>query len=93
MITALMQHLEADPSAPWSEARLQALGFDPSTVRRSFKRHFGTTFLELARLSRLRTAAAALPRGGRVIDAQLEAGYDSPAAFRAASQRCWLRAA
>jgi AraC family transcriptional regulator of adaptative response/methylated-DNA-[protein]-cysteine methyltransferase len=58
-------------------------------VRRAFKRHFGMTFLEMARVTRLRTAAAVLPEGGRVIDAQMAAQYDSSAAFRAAFAR-WL---
>lgn len=89
MIVQLMQALQADPARRWGEADVQALGLDPSTVRRSFKRHFGMTFLELARLTRLRTGAAELPNGARVIDAQLEAGYDSPAAFRSAFAR-WM---
>ncbi len=77
------------PARRWSEGGVIAMGLDPSTVRRSFKRHFGMTFLEMARLSRLRTGAKVLPDGARVIDAQLEANYDSPAAFRSAFGR-WL---
>jgi AraC family transcriptional regulator of adaptative response/methylated-DNA-[protein]-cysteine methyltransferase len=61
-----------------------ALGLDPSTVRRSFRRHLGVTFLELARLSRIRDGFETLAAGGRVIDAQLDAGFDSPSGFRAA---------
>lgn len=87
MISALLVALQADPARRWGEADVAAQGFDPSTVRRAFKRHYGLTFLELARQARLRTGAAVLPAGGRVIDAQLEAGYDSPAAFRAAFGR------
>lgn len=84
VVGALLEGLRQDPARRWLEADLVARGFDPSTVRRTFKRHFGMTFLEMARLSRLRTGAAALPAGGRVIDAQMEANYDSPAAFRKA---------
>jgi AraC family transcriptional regulator of adaptative response/methylated-DNA-[protein]-cysteine methyltransferase len=89
MVGALLRALEDDPARRWSEADVTALGYDPSTVRRAFKRHFGLTFLEMARMTRLRTAAASLPKGGKVIDAQLEARYESPAAFRAAFAR-WL---
>lgn len=89
VIGRLLSALAADPARRWGEGDIAALGLDPSTMRRTFKRHFGMTFLAMARLSRLRTGAATLPAGGRVIDAQLEAGYDSPAAFRSAFSR-WL---
>lgn len=87
MIGKLLAALQADPARRWSEADVAEAGFDPSTVRRVFKRQYGVTFLEMARQARLRTGAAVLPSGGRVIDAQLEAGYESPAAFRAAFGR------
>lgn len=63
------------------------LGLDPSTVRRSFRRHFGMTFLEMARQERLRHGFQALADGGRVIDAQIDAGFESPEAFRSAFAR------
>lgn len=85
----LLQALQHDPARRWLERDIAEMGLEPSTVRRSFKRHFGMTFLEMARLMRLRTGGGVLSGGGRVIDAQLEASYDSPAAFRAAFAR-WL---
>lgn len=88
-IASLLSALADAPARRWREDDIIARGLDPSTVRRAFKRHFGMTFLEMARLSRLRTGAQVLPAGARVIDAQLEAGYDSPAAFRTAFAR-WL---
>ncbi|MFX6540764.1 molecular chaperone TorD family protein, partial [Acinetobacter baumannii] len=45
---------------------LAALGYDPSTVRRAFKREFGVTFLEMARLRRLGQVAERLSSGARV---------------------------
>lgn len=62
-------------------------GYDPSTVRRAFKRQFGITFLELARMRRLREGFASLASGDKVITAQHEAGFDSSSAFRAAFAR------
>ena len=88
-IARLLGALSDDPARRWGERDIMALGLDPSTVRRAFKRQFGMTFLEMARLSRLRTGAEMLPKATRVIDAQLEAGYESPAAFRNAFSR-WL---
>lgn len=83
----LLAALEAAPARRWTEVDLVARGFDPSTVRRSFKRQFGITFLEMARLSRLRDGFVTLSNGGRVIDAQLDAGFQSPSGFRAAFAR------
>lgn len=88
-VARLLAALRDDPARRWLERDIIALGLDPSTVRRAFKRHFGMTFLEMARLARLRTAAATLPEGGKVIDAQMAASYESAGAFRAAFGR-WL---
>jgi len=80
----LLGAMQADPARIWREADLAGMGLDPSTMRRAFRRVFGMTFLELARLRRLGLGFKAMARGGSVIDAQLSAGYDSPSAFRAA---------
>ena len=82
-IAALLAALESDPARRWFEADIIRMGYDPSTIRRSFKRHFGMTFLDMARQRRLANGFTALETG-KVIDAQLEAGFDSPAAFSTA---------
>ncbi|MEO0422847.1 MAG: trifunctional transcriptional activator/DNA repair protein Ada/methylated-DNA--[protein]-cysteine S-methyltransferase [Pseudomonadota bacterium] len=84
MIGALLNALEADPTRRWLEADVQRLGYDPSTVRKHFKRQFGMTFLEMARQRRLKAGFDTLRDGGDVIDAQLDARFDSPSAFRSA---------
>jgi AraC family transcriptional regulator, regulatory protein of adaptative response / methylated-DNA-[protein]-cysteine methyltransferase len=81
---ALLEQLEADPYRRWSESDIIRLGHDPSTVRRLFKRRFGMSFLEIARLRRASIGADALATGERVIDAQLDAGYESGSGFRSA---------
>lgn len=83
-VKALLAALEADPARRWAEGDVAAMGYDLSTVRRAFKRHFGMTFLEMARLGRLRAGGAELVGGASVIEAQMEAGYASGSAFRAA---------
>lgn len=83
-IRTLVSALEADPDRFWQEADITRLGLDPSTVRRAFKRQFGITFLEMARLTRLRKSFTTLKAGGKMIDAQLDAGFSSASAFRAA---------
>ncbi|MBB5721650.1 AraC family transcriptional regulator of adaptative response/methylated-DNA-[protein]-cysteine methyltransferase [Loktanella ponticola] len=87
-VADLLTALEADPEHRWSEGDVIARGFDPSTVRRAFKRAFGMTFLDLARQRRLALGFTELS-AGRVVDAQVAAGFESASAFRRAFTR-WL---
>lgn len=87
MVQRLLTALEDRPAYRWREGDISEMGFDPSTVRRSFRRHFGMTFLEMARQSRLREGFTTLKAGEPVIAAQIEAGFESPSAFRAAFAR------
>jgi AraC family transcriptional regulator of adaptative response/methylated-DNA-[protein]-cysteine methyltransferase len=91
-VAALLAALDRRPERRWSEADLVRMGFDPSTVRRRFKRQFGMTFLDLARQRRLRDGFESLARGDKVIAAQLDAGFESPSAFRKAFARLLGRA-
>jgi AraC family transcriptional regulator of adaptative response/methylated-DNA-[protein]-cysteine methyltransferase len=81
-VKRLVDKLSAEPNHRWSEADLVAMGIDPSTARRSFKRHFGMTFLQMARLHRIRAGFDTLSEGGLVIEAQLEASFQSGSGFR-----------
>jgi AraC family transcriptional regulator of adaptative response/methylated-DNA-[protein]-cysteine methyltransferase len=84
LVADLSAKLNADPGRRWREDDLTAMGHDPSTVRRAFKRQLGVTFLELARLRRLQEGFAALGGGEPVIEAQLTANYESSSGFRSA---------
>lgn len=86
-IAALLKELDKRPHLRWSEDHVAKLGYDLSTVRRSFKRQFGMTFLEMARQRRIREGFETLALGGKVITAQHEASFDSASAFRAAFAR------
>jgi len=86
-VRVLVEALQADPGRRWGEGNVVEMGFDPSTVRRLFKRHYGVMFLDMARLARVRHGAKVLESGERVIDAQLEAGFASGSGFRAAFAR------
>ncbi len=86
-VTALLAAFEGETTRRWTEDDIVALGLDPSTLRRAFKRQFGMTFLEMARLLRIRNGFETLSSGGRVIDAQLDASFDSPSGFRTAFAR------
>lgn len=87
LVAGLVEALEADPCRRWSEQDVIARGHDPSTVRRAFNRRFGMSFLEMARLRRLGSGADTLSGGESVIEAQLDAGYESGSGFRAAITR------
>ncbi|GGY47389.1 bifunctional transcriptional activator/DNA repair enzyme AdaA [Parvularcula lutaonensis] len=87
LIAALLHALEAEPTRRWCERDIAALGHDPSTVRRLFRRNLGTTFLEMARLRRVKEGATTRKEGAAVIDAQLDAGFESASGFRAAFAR------
>ncbi|MGB6228739.1 MAG: methylated-DNA--[protein]-cysteine S-methyltransferase [Litorimonas sp.] len=66
------------------EVELRAAGIDPSTARRRFRERLGMSVAEYGRLRRLGRAAQAIRNGNSVIEAQLEAGFDSPSGFRTA---------
>lgn len=87
VIGPLLRRLDEEPERRWRESDVESLGFDPSTVRRAFRRQFGLTFLQVARARRLGTAAQRLAREEAVIEAQLDAGYDSGSGFRDAFHR------
>ncbi|MGV1831518.1 trifunctional transcriptional activator/DNA repair protein Ada/methylated-DNA--[protein]-cysteine S-methyltransferase [Agrobacterium vitis] len=84
LVKALLDRLDVDPGRRWQEADVVALGHDPSTVRRAFKRRFGVSFIEMARLRRISLGTEVLAAGEAVIEAQMEAGYESGSGFRAA---------
>jgi AraC family transcriptional regulator, regulatory protein of adaptative response / methylated-DNA-[protein]-cysteine methyltransferase len=83
-LDALRERVRAEPQRRWTSAALTALGHDSSTVRRAFKREYGVTFAQFARSQRVGHAVASLRNGARVIEAQLDAGYQSGSGFREA---------
>ena len=91
-IATLLAALDERPEYRWSEGDITRMGFDPSTIRRSFKRQFGMTFLEMARQRRLRDGFDTISQGGKVIDAQIDAGFESASAFRASFAKLLGRA-
>lgn len=84
-VAALLDRV--DGGRVWSERAVAAAGFDPSTVRRAFRRRFGTTFLAMDRSRRVARGVDAITSGARIIDGQLDAGFASSSGFRAAVAR------
>lgn len=86
-LETLRRAVAAEPGRRWGDADLRAAGHDPSTLRRAFRRAHGTTFARFARAHRLGAGAASLAAGAGVVEAQLDAGYESASGFRAAVGR------
>lgn len=84
LVRRLIGVIESEPEKRWQEDDLKAMGLDPSTVRRQFKKRFGLTFTQYVRERRLGLAAKDIMKGESVINAQLTAGYESASAFRRA---------
>ena len=87
VVRRLVAAVEREPLKRWRDADFDALAVHASTARRQFQKRFGMTFVEYARARRLGSAFKAIRGGERVIDAQLEAGFDSPSGFRDAFTR------
>lgn len=95
LVDRLTRLIEGDPATRLRERDLLDLGIDPSTARRQFQRYYGMSFQAYARARRM-GAALALVRvqssatqtltkmGGRVLDQQLDAGFESPSGYREA---------
>jgi AraC family transcriptional regulator of adaptative response/methylated-DNA-[protein]-cysteine methyltransferase len=83
----LREAVQSEPDRGWSGAELVSAGYEPGTVRRSFKRAYGMTFSTFAREQRLGRAVTSLQEGNSVIEAQVEAGYESRSGFRDAIGR------
>ncbi len=71
----------------WSGEDLKSLGIDPSSARRAFIRDYGVSFLKFAREHRLGAVVADFKNGARIIDAQLDAGFNSASGFNEAINR------
>lgn len=87
LVTSLIKLVEDEPEKRWKEGDVRALGYDSSTVRRHFQKRFGISFIAYARARRMGLALKHIRGGGRVIDAQIDHGYESDSGFRDAFAR------
>jgi len=82
LVQTLVNAIEANPEKRWKEADFSVLSMDASTARRQFKKRFGMTFIEYARARRMGIAMKQIRTGNKVIEAQLNVGYESSSGFR-----------
>lgn len=82
LVRVLVEAVEANPEMRWKDRDFEKLSVDASTARRQFKKRFGMTFVAYARARRMGLAMKQIRGGETVIDAQLNAGYESSSGFR-----------
>jgi AraC family transcriptional regulator of adaptative response/methylated-DNA-[protein]-cysteine methyltransferase len=87
VVRRLVAAVEREPTKRWRDSDFDALAVHASTARRQFQKRFGMTFVEYARARRLGFAFKAIRSGQAVIDAQLDAGFESSSGFRDAFAR------
>lgn len=77
----ILSHLEAFPNRIWRGEDLIKLGINPDVARRAFQKDFGQSFIAYARQNRLGAVINNIENGAKIIEAQLDAGYESPSGF------------
>lgn len=82
VVKKLVEAIEENPEKKWRDSDFENLAVDASTARRQFKRRFGMTFVEYARARRIGIAMKQIREGEKVIETQLNAGYESSSGFR-----------
>lgn len=83
----LLDAVDADPQRRWRTSDLQSLGIDPARVRRWFQAQHGMTFLAYLRARRLGQAFSRIADGAEVLEAALDADFDSVSGFCDAFRR------
>lgn len=81
LTTRLIQIIDQSGNKFWRNSDLKHFDIDESSARRAFKKDLGISFIEYTRQRRLANALTHLKNGARTIDAQLEAGFNSPSGF------------
>lgn len=86
-LVALDAEVRAAPQRRITDEQLTRRGLDPSTVRRWFRRLYGTTFQAFTRSARLGGALTRLHAGDDIDTVGFDAGFESLSGFRDAFDR------
>ncbi len=84
LIEQLRVMVESDPAGRIRERNLIELGIEPTTARRQFQRFFGMSFHAYQRARRMGSALATVRKGSKVLENQLDHGFESSSGFREA---------
>lgn len=81
-IKDILREIESKPSEKISDYSLVKRGIEPNRIRRWFLKNHGMTFQAFQRLLRINNAFNDIKKGGKVIEAAYENGYDSLSGFQ-----------
>jgi AraC family transcriptional regulator of adaptative response/methylated-DNA-[protein]-cysteine methyltransferase len=84
LVERLRLAIEDDQTGRLGDKDLIALGIDPSTARRQFRRYFGLTFQAYQRARRMGRALKEVRDGRGLLEVGMDQGYESASAFREA---------
>jgi len=87
LVEKLRRAVEEATDGRVTDKELQARGIEPTTARRQFKAYHGMTFHAYQRARRMGLALRDVKSGKRVIEVQLDRGYESTSGFREAFTR------
>lgn len=80
-IKTLLEELHAMPFNKIKDYHLREKGFEPSHLRRWFKKHFNMTFHSYQRMLRINGAYKKIMVGDTITNAAFESGYESLSGF------------
>ena len=83
----LLERVDSDPTARFSDGVLRTSGIDPARARRYFQKKYGMTFQAYCRMRRLGKALEQIRLGTDLDDVALGYGYNSHSGFRDAFSR------
>ena len=83
----LMDAVDADPLRRWTSEDLRTSGIDPARARRWFQASYGMTFVAYLRARRLGQAFSRIQEGADIMEASMDADFDSVSGFCDAIRR------
>lgn len=84
LVARLREAIEREPAGRLTDKALASMGIDPSTARRQFRAYTGMTFHAYHRAQRMGLALRDIRTGRGLLEIQLDRGFESASAFRAA---------
>ncbi|WML32680.1 trifunctional transcriptional activator/DNA repair protein Ada/methylated-DNA--[protein]-cysteine S-methyltransferase [Clostridium sp. OS1-26] len=81
IVQQMVNLVEENPEKRWNDSDFAELGIHAATARRQFKKKYGMTFVQYARARRMGIAMKAIKSGEKVINTQIDSGYDSSSGF------------
>lgn len=80
-VRILVEAVEKQPEKRWREEDFRKLGIHSATARRKFKEVYQMTFIQYARSRRMGIAFQNIQNGHKMLEQQLQSGYQSASGF------------